>query len=40
MAKSYEQKLKLMDDAKELISKKNNDLLRALQEKDREIQDL
>ena len=37
MGKNYQQKLKLMDDAKQIISKKNNDLLRALQDKDREI---
>lgn len=33
MGKNYEQKLKLLDDAKEMIAKKNNDLLRAIQDK-------
>lgn len=33
MGKNYEQKLKLLDDAKEMIAKKNNDLLRTIQDK-------
>ena len=40
LTKGYEQKLKMMDESKEGIIRKNNEILRALQEKDRQIQEL
>ena len=38
MGKSYEQKLKLLEESKEGIIRKNNELVRLLQDKDRQIQ--
>jgi phosphoglycerate-specific signal transduction histidine kinase len=39
-AKSFEQRLKVLEEGKEAILRKNQELLRALQDKDRQLQDL
>jgi uncharacterized phage infection (PIP) family protein YhgE len=40
MSKTYDQKLKVMDESKEGLVRKNNELIRLLQERDRQIQDI
>lgn len=40
IARSYEQKLKMIEEGKESIIRKNQELLRVLQDKDRQIQDV
>jgi hypothetical protein len=40
MSKTYDQKLKVMDESKEGLVRKNNELIRLLQDKDRQIQDI
>lgn len=37
LTRSLEQKLKLVEDSKEVIVRKNQELLRALQDKEREL---
>ena len=38
--RTFDQKIKIVEDSKEMILRKNQELLRALQEKEREIGDL
>ncbi len=40
MTRSFDQKLKMVEEAKEVLIRKNQELLRALQEKEREIGEL
>ena len=40
IAKSFEQRLKVLEEGKEAIMRKNQELLRALQDKDRQLQDM
>lgn len=40
MGKSFEQKIKMVEDSKQSIIRKNTELLRLLQDKDRQVQDL
>lgn len=40
ITRSYEQKLKMSEESKEVLVRKNQELLRALQEKEREIGEL
>ena len=40
VSRTFDQKIKIVEDSKEMILRKNQELLRALQEKEREIGDL
>jgi predicted DNA-binding protein YlxM (UPF0122 family) len=40
LTRTFEQKIKMVEEGKEMLLRKNQELLRALQEKEREINDL
>lgn len=40
LSKSYDQRMKVLDESKDGLVRKNNELIRILQDKDRHIQEL